>query len=122
DTDLDVRRRSREAHAVERPLGRLAELRAELVHPVREGQALATRLFPAGELQHVVDDGAHALGVAADDLRETPVFGDQAAGFAQKLSRMAHGADRIAHLMSDARREASERRELRLLHLLLDEA
>ena len=42
-------------------------------------------------------------------------------GFAEQLRGVAHGAHRIADLVRDARGQAPERGELRLLHLFLDE-
>ncbi len=65
---------------------------------------------------------AHALGVAADDLRQPVIVAREVGRLGEQLPRVAHGADRVADLVRDARAQAPERRELRLLHLLGDEA
>ena len=113
---LDAQARSREPCIVSQ------NSVAELLDPLGERQPLEPRLAALGELQHVVDDGADAVRVAADDLREPPVLRGELLGFGQQLRRMAHRADGIADLVRDARAQAAERGELRLLHLLRDEA
>ena len=74
------------------------------------------------QLQHVLDDAAHAFGVVADDLRQPPVFGGNGRRFRQQLAGVAHRADGRADLVRDARRQSAQRGQLRLLHLFGEQA
>src|SRR5215469_16795355 len=118
--DLDIGVLAHEGEPWCRPLHGLTELLMELLHPWQERQPVETWRIAAREALDILDDGAHPLGVAADDLRETAIICTQARRFAEELPGMAHGAYRVADLVSDARAQAAERRELRLLHLFFD--
>src|SRR5579883_3144286 len=104
------------------PLHRLAELVAEFLDPGGKRQPLEARLLPARELQDVVDDRAHAVGVRADDVREAAVLARESGRLGEELTGVAHRADGVADLVRDARGEPAEGGELRLLHLLGDDA
>ncbi len=51
-----------------------------------------------------------------------PLLGPDRRALGEQLAGMAHRAHGVANLMGDARREATERRELALLHALRHEA
>ena len=99
-----------------------AEFLAKARAPLAEPQALGARGFAARELQHVLDDRADALGVAADDLGHAQLGRPESLGLAQQLRRVAHGADRVADLVRDAGGQPAQRRELRLLDAVRERA
>src|SRR5262249_23946651 len=61
-----------------RPLHGFAELLVELLEPQAERQALDARFLASRQALHVLDDPAHPLGVAADDLRQALVLAREA--------------------------------------------
>ena len=101
---------------------RLDVLAHEAAEPVDDVEALLPRRVPPRQLQHVLDDLAHAHAVLLDDLGQVPVLGRQARRLAQQLAGVAHRADGIADLVRDARAQPSERGELRLLRAFGDDA
>jgi hypothetical protein len=112
--DLEPGRRGQQQPA-RLQLQRAGELAGEVLEPRPELEAFRTARFPPGQLQHVVDDLAHALGVRADDLGQPHVFRAQRFRFGEELPGVAHRADRVANLVRDAGGQATQRGEFRLL-------
>src|SRR5258708_12571567 len=83
---------------------------------------LELRRLPLREAQYVVDDIADRSGIRPDDLREALVLARHGRRFREQLARVAHGANRVSDLVGDTCAQAAERRELRLLHLLREQA
>ena len=57
-----------------------------------------------------------------DDLGQAPIILAEPRRLGEELRRVAHGAYRVANFVGDARAEASQRREFRLLHARVDMA
>ena len=79
------------------------ELLGEVPEPRFEFEPFRAAGLAPGELQHVFDDHADALGVGPDDLGQPQVVVAQRVGFGQQLTGVAHCPDRVADFMGDAR-------------------
>src|SRR6202040_2851477 len=74
--------------------------------------------FTARELQYIVDDGADALGVVANDVGQPALVGSDTGALGEQLTGMAHGADWVTDFMCNAGGQPTERGEFALLHAL----
>src|SRR5579862_4574404 len=101
-----------------RHLHGLGELAHKLIEPLPQRQAGRFCRFAPRQLQHIANDRAYALRVAADDIGQTALLRSKEGTLREQLPGMAHGAHGIADLMSDACREAPEGCELALLYPL----
>ncbi|MCE3286373.1 MAG: hypothetical protein K0R70_2629, partial [Steroidobacteraceae bacterium] len=124
--ELHFERTRRRGHvdvkAVRVDLQRLDVLAHEAAEPLDRVEAFLPRRVPSRQLQHVLDDLAHAEAVLLDDLGQVPVLGRQVRRITQQLAGVAHRADRIADFVRDARAQPPERGELRLLCAFGDDA
>ena len=107
-----------DAAAARAQLQRAAEFLAESLRSTRQREAVRAAVASRRESCSTLSMmPLTRSALVLHDLREPPVLLVQRRGFGQQLRGVAHGADRIADLVGDARRQATEGRELGLLHL-----
>src|SRR5690606_21729518 len=82
----------------------------EVSEPGVQRQDYLIDAVAAAELRNVLNDHVHPAALLLDDRGEALLLAVLRHGFGQQLSGVVDGAERVANLVRDARREARERR------------